>query len=169
MRPISRGRKKPTEHRAAHKRRLVSFWERTRMWNGASPMLAQLRDKHRKPHRTHTLTWLLPSAEPLVVAPSQFNGLWAGKPTLGPRSKQHPEKVCAFPAGLAHGQVLGHSPFLPASPMLAEPLWAALSPLQCIDPMKPTFHNCTLREVHSYVNLFPSNGRINKFHLCFIG
>lgn len=139
------------------------------MWNGVSPMLAQLRDKHREPHKdTHTD---VAAAIRRAIRSGPFSVQWSlgWKTHTGAQKQIHPEKVCAFPAGLAHSQVLGHSPFLPASPMLAEPLWAALFPLQCIDPMKPTFHNCTLREVHSYVNLFPSNGRINKFHLCFIG
>lgn len=65
------GQEKPTEHKAARKRRRVSFRE---LVCGKGWMLTQLRYKHKKPHRTHTQRWLLPFAEPLVVAP-QLNGL----------------------------------------------------------------------------------------------
>lgn len=126
--------------------------------------------KHTRPTRPHTLGWLLPSAEPLIAAPlsSVVSGL--ANPHRGPEANNTQRK--SVPALLALPTVSSwgmHAPILPASPMPAEPLRAARSPLQCIDPMKPTFHGCTRREVHSYVNLFPSNGRINKFHLCFVG
>lgn len=90
------GQRKPTEHKAAQKRRLVSFRE---LVCGTNLMITQLRYKHKKPHRTHTPRQLLPSAEPLVVAPlsSMVSGL--AHPHWGPEANN--------PTGLAHISSLG--------------------------------------------------------------
>lgn len=55
----------------------------TSMWN-ADLILTQLQDKHKEPHWTHTLKWLLPLTEPLVVSLLSSMVSRLAKPGWGP-------------------------------------------------------------------------------------
>lgn len=115
------GRRKPTEHKAAQKREETQLLPGTRVWN-TDLILAQLQDKHKESHgtHTHTLKRLLPPTGPLGVSLSvQWSLGWPGQ--VEAQKQTPPRAVCAFPAGLVHHRLLGYAPCLPASPTPAEP------------------------------------------------
>lgn len=89
MRTISRGRENPQSTKQ-HRREGSSpsgnlYVERTR-----------LRYKHKKPHRTHSEVAAAICRATRSGSP-QFNGLWAGKPTLGAQKQIPPRESLCLP------------------------------------------------------------------------
>lgn len=155
MRTISRGRENPQSTKQQGRGGPVPTGN---LCVEADPILTQLQDKHEEPHWTHTLKWLLPPTEPLGSVP--FSVQWS----LGWQSQVGAQSSLCFPCWPCP------PPAPPACPSHASRATISSSLSTSVHrSYESHLPDCTQREVHSDESLFPSNGRINKIHLCFIG